>query len=1596
MENKKDKDMREFEIIVKGERENREESLINHHLLELSYSEARENREESMANSYAHEPLYARGQQEKANNLHEFDSIKRTNTLEHNTEKNDSMTYYHVNIPRESEKQETNMINLHVLEPLYEGRLEKSEEYMVNYDVLEPLYAWEPENTGDNIFYSQAVGPLYAGVKLEESTIYPYALKSSYAEQPENTEHNIFYSQAVGPLYAEGPEKREENMANSDVLEPLYAEQPENTGDNIFYSQAVGPLYAEGPERREENMVNSDVLEPLHAEQPENTGYNIFHSQAVGPLCAGVKLEESTIYPYALKSSYAEQPENTGYNIFHSQAVGPLCAGVKLEESTIYPYALKSSYAEQPENTEDNIFYSQAVGPRYAERPEKREENMVNSDVLELLYAEQPENRRNIFNPQAVELMYVGTPEKREESIVYPYIPMPLYAGVPGVIDLNIINCFVLVPVCAGRQERREESIVYSNVPIPSYLGGPVVYPNAPMSLYAGEPDVNIINCFVLVPVYAGRQENREDSIVYSNVPIPSYPGGLEKQEGSAVNHYVLEPSYRAEEPEKRGENIFNPQAVEPLYPGGPEKREESMVYSGFVPSYTMGPEKRGGNMFNSNVSIPSYPGGPEERGESAINHYVLEPSYRAEEPEKRGENIFNPQAVEPLYPGGLEKREESMVYSGFVPSYTMGPEKRGGNMFKSNVPEPTCAGGLEKREENVINPYTINPLHVGGAEEREENMIDWLPLSNDVTKLNHSIKKYYNTLHINEENHLIKKGFMDKQKDPTYKKMQEVRKKLPVWSRKNEILEAIHKNQVVIISGETGCGKSTQIPQFVLDDWIINSRIQNGDNPHINIICTQPRKIITTVLAERVAAERTEKIGDTVGYHVRLKKKLSSRTRVTFCTIGILLQKLTGDLNLTDVTHVIIDEVHERSAESDFLLMLLKDLLPKRPSLKIILMSATINAEVFSSYFEHALVLNIPGTFFSVKQIFLEDALEETGYILDVDSKYICRHKKNGKVLFKRHTDLNIKIKGTVDCIAEKSTKDKDLTMTQLINRYPNRSKQTYKNLYLMNYDKINYDLIEHILEWIITGEHNYPKKGSILIFLPGLYEIITLMEQLEGNFILSRNEIMIFPLHSSLSIEEQSRVFQKTEGVCKIVIGTNLAETSITIDDCVFVIDSGRMKKSRFNSDKNVECLETCWVTQANVVQRKGRAGRVTPGVCIHLYTSHRYEHFAARPVPEILRVSLESLLLHIALMHGGRKVDMYAIMQRMLDSPSHHQVTGTIKRLQNVDAFDSECKLTPLGHLLAKLPVDVGIGKLILCGAIFCCLDSALTIAACMSHRSPFSVSLESKERVDPKMKFFKENSDHLTILQAYREWQNITYEEGKKAGTKFAKENFLSVHTLYTLVGLKYQFLELLVSNGFVHIDLTRRQPNVDNIFIITGKELNKNNSNDKLLQGLICAALYPNIAKLKEDQTNANFDPRNTVFETQGGDIVKIHPSSVNFHAKSFSSPFLAYQRELKTSQVFILEVSMIPVLAVILFYGLPNFQNSPDGNFIISLNHNWLTFTMDAEVGNYLAFMRENLARLLTAKMRNPLLNFTKGEKNKKIIDRIVRAVTNW
>ncbi|XP_003426609.1 putative ATP-dependent RNA helicase DHX57 [Nasonia vitripennis] len=851
-----------------------------------------------------------------------------------------------------------------------------------------------------------------------------------------------------------------------------------------------------------------------------------------------------------------------------------------------------------------------------------------------------------------------------------------------------------------------------------------------------------------------------------------------------------------------------------------------------------------------------------------------------------------------------------------------------------------------------------------------------------------------------------IKAKFMNKQKNPHYLKMKDVRRKLPAWSKMNEVLETIHENQVTIISGETGCGKSTQVPQFILDDWIINMSEESKE--HVEIVCTQPRRISAIGVAERVAAERDERIGNTIGYQIRLESKVSSNTRLTFCTTGILLQRLSGDPQLKSVTHIIVDEVHERSAESDFLLMLLKKLLRQRRDLKVILMSATLKSDIFSTYFGGVPVLDIPGRTFPVTQFFLEDILEMSNYVLEENSKYTRKIKGGWEQL---NVELETADAESLATVAPKNTiLDENLTLPQIMGRYSDYSRSTHKNLYVMDHEKINFELIERVIEWIVDGDHDYPRSGSILVFLPGIAEIMSLKDLLNDNRMLSpkSGKFLIIPLHSTLSSEEQSLVFKRPKpGVRKIVLSTNIAETSVTIDDCVFVIDTGKMKETRFNSNQNMESLEMCWVSRANALQRKGRAGRVMSGVCIHLYTSYRFNYsFLAQPIPEILRISLEPLLLRIKILHKSQDVDLYQSLGKLLEPPAQDSISTAIKRLQDVGAFDPESMLTPLGHHLAALPVDVRIGKLILFGAIFCCVDSALTIAACLSHKSPFVVPFDKKYEVNAKKKeYATANSDQLTTLKAYRKWLEIS-AHGYLAGQTFANANFLSVRTLQTLADIKHQLLELLVSIGFVPVNIRKRPMGQDKILEVTGQELNTNNENYNLLQGLLCAALYPNVVKVFTPEKSFQMQssgaiprqpkPEELRFQTKEDGMVNIHPSSINFSVGYYTSPYLVFQEKIKTSRIFIREVTMVPMLALVLFSGYGIDIELHNGTFILSLGDGWIMFAVESHrVAQLLQYARVELIKLLEQKMEDPLLNLVNHPHGRKIIRTIVNVVTN-
>lgn len=749
------------------------------------------------------------------------------------------------------------------------------------------------------------------------------------------------------------------------------------------------------------------------------------------------------------------------------------------------------------------------------------------------------------------------------------------------------------------------------------------------------------------------------------------------------------------------------------------------------------------------------------------------------------------------------------------------------------------------------ISIFDYDPHELEREEERRaaEGV---LPTHNQLGRVDKFDKRNVSEQEVLKENLNLIRKFQDKQKNSYYQKMLSSRQTLPAWPMKDEIVKTINDNQVVVISGDTGCGKSTQVPQFILDNWMEKSAGSKSPG-RVDIIVTQPRRIAAVGVAERISDERNERIGGVVGYQIRLENKISSSTRMTFCTTGILLRRLYSDPLLDAVTHLIIDEVHERSEESDFLLLILKEVLQKRPQLKVILMSATLNSKLFSEYFGGAPVLTIQGRTFPVQQVFLEEIIERSGFILEPDTQYSKKiSKKDEEQLMQELEYADVRANENPPA---RFIKDENLKLSDLISRYIDYSKPTCKTLFLMDPLKINPELIEAVLTYIVdSDDHDWPHEGTILVFLPGLAEIQKVYDTLMDckMFGPRSSDFVLIPLHSTLSSEEQGLVFKKMSGKRKIILSTNIAETSVTIDDCVFVIDAGQQKEKHFDSNRNMESLETVWISRANASQRRGRAGRVMPGICIHLFTKHRHDfNILAQPVPEIHRIPLEQLMLRIKMLPNFKGHSLTTVLNRSIEPPSDENVEGAIKRLQNLGAFEEE-NLTALGSHLALLPVDVRIGKLMLFGAIFQCLDSILTICACLSHKSPFVSPFSKRNEADArKRQFAVGNSDHLTVLNAYRKWKEAK-KKSRYAGQVYADENYLSLRTLEMLGEIKFQFLELLISIGFVPVDMPRRGKGKsfdDNLMELTGKELNANSDNSRLIGAILCAALYPNVVKV---------------------------------------------------------------------------------------------------------------------------------------------------
>lgn len=388
-----------------------------------------------------------------------------------------------------------------------------------------------------------------------------------------------------------------------------------------------------------------------------------------------------------------------------------------------------------------------------------------------------------------------------------------------------------------------------------------------------------------------------------------------------------------------------------------------------------------------------------------------------------------------------------------------------------------------------------------------------------------------------------LKSIWSSRKSTPSYNFMLDARKKLPVWKFKDELLSAIDIHQVIIICGETGCGKSTQIPAYILEHELSNGR-------SCKVYCTEPRRISAVSLARRVSEELGEKKHDVgtsrslVGYAIRLESHMTTQTRLVYATTGIVMRMLERSNDLGNITHLVLDEIHERSIDSDFLLIVLRKLMTRRPNLKVLLMSATVDAQHFSNYLNAAPIMNVPGRTFPVETRYLEDAVEATEFS-DQDIS-VCGPQVEDD-------DDN---EENVANIAAKRSSVGDLQ---------GYSAKTRSTIAKMDEYRIAYDLIVKLLSTIATSDTYASYSKAVLVFLPGIAEIRRLNDMLLNHRSFAKGWY-IYPLHSTIAMEEQEQAFLvPPKGIRKIVLATNIAETGITIPDVTCVIDTGKHKEMR-----------------------------------------------------------------------------------------------------------------------------------------------------------------------------------------------------------------------------------------------------------------------------------------------------------------------------------------------------------------------------------------------------------------------------------------------
>lgn len=512
---------------------------------------------------------------------------------------------------------------------------------------------------------------------------------------------------------------------------------------------------------------------------------------------------------------------------------------------------------------------------------------------------------------------------------------------------------------------------------------------------------------------------------------------------------------------------------------------------------------------------------------------------------------------------------------------------------------------------------------------------------------------------------------------------IEETKKSLPVYPYRESLIEAIREHQVIIIEGETGSGKTTQIPQYLHEAGFTKGRMKIG--------CTQPRRVAAMSVAARVSEEMGTKLGNEVGYSIRFEDCCSERTIIKYMTDGMLLREFLGEPDLAGYSVLIIDEAHERTLHTDVLFGLVKDIARFRKDLKLLISSATLDADKFSQFFDDAPIFRIPGRRFPV-------------------------------------------------------------------------------NIYYTKAPEADY--LEATVVTVLQIHVTQP-PGDILVFLTGQEEIETSQELLQertrklGSKI---NELIILPIYANLPSDLQAKIFEPTPpGGRKVVLATNIAETSLTIDGIIYVIDPGFCKQKSYNPRTGMESLVVTPISKASANQRAGRAGRVAAGKCFRLFTAWAYKNeLEENTIPEIQRTNLGNVVLLLKSL-GINDLIHFDFM----DPPPAETLIIALEQLYALGGLNHHGELTKLGRRMAEFPVEPTMSKMLIASEKYKCVEQILTITAMLSVNN--AIFYRPKDKVvhadNARVNFFRPGGDHLTLLNVYDQWVETGYS------TQWCYENFI---------------------------------------------------------------------------------------------------------------------------------------------------------------------------------------------------------------------------